>query len=279
MIMEHKIVFIDVDGTLISYKKYLPDSAIMAIKTARNHGHKIVLCTGRSAVQIIPEIFNIGFDGYILGNGAYIAYQKKLIKHTPIPENVCDDIKKYFLEKDIAYYLETNDGLFLSDNFEEKGNMAFKKYARFLGNKDYMNVTCYDTLIGITSKPFNEHKVNRISYVLDSKRTYEDTMEAFPMLNHGVWGGANINPIFGYLCMKNISKGDGIKEILDVCDISVYDSISIGDSNIDISMFNNTNYSVCMGNGSDDAKRLANYVTDDLDNDGLYKAFRYLDLI
>lgn len=43
-----KIIFIDVDGTLLSYENKLPESAVTAIRQARKNGHKVYICTGRS---------------------------------------------------------------------------------------------------------------------------------------------------------------------------------------------------------------------------------------
>ena len=43
-----KILFIDVDGTLVDYDNNIPQSAVEAIKIARNNGHKVYICTGRS---------------------------------------------------------------------------------------------------------------------------------------------------------------------------------------------------------------------------------------
>ena len=41
-----KILFIDVDGTLVDYDNNIPQSAVEAIKIARNNGHKVYICTG-----------------------------------------------------------------------------------------------------------------------------------------------------------------------------------------------------------------------------------------
>ena len=45
-----KILFIDVDGTLVDYDNNIPQSAVEAIKIARNNGHKVYICTGRSKI-------------------------------------------------------------------------------------------------------------------------------------------------------------------------------------------------------------------------------------
>ena len=47
--MNKKILFFDVDSTLYSHKtNSIPESAIAAIKIAKQNGHIIVLATGRS---------------------------------------------------------------------------------------------------------------------------------------------------------------------------------------------------------------------------------------
>ena len=47
--MEHgKIIFLDVDGTLVDYKGRIPESAAAAVRLARQQGHKVYICTGRS---------------------------------------------------------------------------------------------------------------------------------------------------------------------------------------------------------------------------------------
>lgn len=51
-----------------------------------------------------------------------------------------------------------------------------------------------------------------------------------------------------------------------------------GDSENDLPMLEYADISVAMGNGVKEVKEKADYVTDKIDNDGLYKAFKYLKL-
>ena len=41
-----KVIFIDIDGTLLDYENKLPASADRAIKEARKNGHRVYICTG-----------------------------------------------------------------------------------------------------------------------------------------------------------------------------------------------------------------------------------------
>ena len=65
-----KILFIDVDGTLVDYTNHLPESAVTAIRKARANGHRVYICTGRSRAEVYANIWDIGIDGMIGGNGS-----------------------------------------------------------------------------------------------------------------------------------------------------------------------------------------------------------------
>lgn len=51
--MSRKIIFLDVDGTLVDYDNRIPESAIQAIRQARGNGHLIYVCTGRSKAEMV----------------------------------------------------------------------------------------------------------------------------------------------------------------------------------------------------------------------------------
>ena len=55
-----KLIFLDVDGTLVDYHNRIPVSAIKAIRQARKVGHLVYVCTGRSKAEMQPELWEIG---------------------------------------------------------------------------------------------------------------------------------------------------------------------------------------------------------------------------
>ena len=67
------------------------------------------------------------------------------------------------------------------------------------------------------------------------------------------------------------------KRAIPIKDIS--DTIAFGDAKIDIPMFECCAFGVAMGSGGEEIRACADYVTDDVDKDGLYKAFVHLGLI
>ena len=54
--MQQKIVFLDIDGTMVCFDGSIPESAQKAVKQARANGHKTVVCTGRSRFQVSDEL-------------------------------------------------------------------------------------------------------------------------------------------------------------------------------------------------------------------------------
>ena len=81
------------------------------------------------------------------------------------------------------------------------------------------------------------------------------------------------------MALKDITKASAIETLLNYLNIKKEDTIAFGDAKIDIPMLEYCNIGVAMGNGGNEIKEMADFITDDVDNDGLYKAFEKLGLI
>ncbi len=58
--MEQKIIFIDVDGTLVGNDGVLSKSTLWACEQLKKRGHKLYLCTGRSKAELHDNIMAVG---------------------------------------------------------------------------------------------------------------------------------------------------------------------------------------------------------------------------
>ncbi|MEG1461991.1 MAG: HAD hydrolase family protein, partial [Anaerorhabdus sp.] len=74
-------------------------------------------------------------------------------------------------------------------------------------------------------------------------------------------------------------KYKGIKKMVEFLGGQEEDIIVFGDGMNDIKMFEKAAFSVAMGNAEEELKKLASYITDDADSDGIYNACRHLQLI
>lgn len=127
--VETKIVFLDVDGTITDYENRIPASAKRAIRAAREKGNRVYMCTGRSKAENPPELTEIGFDGMIGGNGAYIEDAGEVVMHQLITLDQCRHIVSWLEGRGLEFNLETNNGLFASRNFREAARPVLRLYA------------------------------------------------------------------------------------------------------------------------------------------------------
>ena len=141
-----KIIFIDVDGTLVDYEGNLPDSAVKAIRQARANGHRVYMCTGRSKAEVYPPLWDIGLDGIIGGNGCYVEDHGHVVMHQLITLDQCRRVVDWLHERHLEFYLESNNGLFASEHFEEQGAPVMREYSKRKGNADAAQLTVRQAL-------------------------------------------------------------------------------------------------------------------------------------
>ncbi len=275
-----KIIFLDVDGTLVNYDNELPESAVEAIRRARANGHIVLICTGRSKAEVYPPLWEIGLDGMIGGNGSYVEYQGKVLMHQLITAEQCRHIVDWLHERGLEFYLESNNGLFASEHFETEAEDTIREYSARKNKPGADRVKIRDVFPDmIFGGELYRDDLNKVSYVLSSYQDYLDSVEEFPDLKAGTWGGAGEKALFGDLGVKDITKDRAIDVVLKELEMDRDDTIAIGDANIDIPMLAYCKVGVAMGNGGDGIKEMADMITDDVDNDGLYNAFVKLGLI
>jgi len=134
-------------------------------------------------------------------------------------------------------------------------------------------------MIHLTGEDLYRSDVNKISFILSSYQDHLDSKVEFPELIANTWGGKGELALYGDLGPTGITKKTAIEVLLKHLNADQKDTISFGDAKIDLSMFELCNYNVAMGNGGPEIKEAADYITDDVDEDGLYKAFEHLELI
>ncbi|HEM5291801.1 TPA: HAD family hydrolase [Streptococcus suis] len=277
-----KIIFLDVDGTLVDYHNRIPESAIRAIRQARENGHLVYVCTGRSRAEMQPELWEIGLDGMIGGNGSYVEHQGQVIMHQLLSEEDSRAIVDWLHERGLEFYLESNNGLFASENFRERARETLRIYSMNKGKtaEEVATQEVEDVMHGmIFDGQLYRNDLNKVSFVLDSYQDHLDSKQAFPQLVANTWGGRGESALFGDLGVKDIDKAHAISVLLNHLGASQADTIAFGDAKIDISMLDYCAVGVAMGNGGAEILAMADMITDDVEEDGLYNAFERLGLL
>lgn len=277
-----KIVFLDVDGTLIDYEAKMPESAGKAVDQARANGHKVYICTGCSKAEIEQrELCEL--DGMIGGNGAYVEDHGKVVMHQGLSKEDVKHIVDWCNERHLGFYLEANSGMYCNDYMLEQGPATMIKYAQGKG-ADLEHATLsansfVNAFIHLKGEDLYRDDVNKISFILSSYQDHLDSKVEFPHLVANTWGGKGEVALFGDLGPTGITKRHAIEVLLDYLGADPKDTISFGDAKIDLSMFECCAFNIAMGNGGPEIKEAADYITTDVNEDGLYNAFKYLKLI
>lgn len=264
--MEQKLIFFDIDGTLIEEgKKYVPQSSIEAIRRAQKNGHLCFINTGRPISSVGSVIMDLGFDGYICGCGTYLSYHGKEIFHRELSEKLLEKMVYFSKNHTFDIFFEGKEGLFFPPEFKCRDGRRLREYFMSQGVKIFE----YDY-----EGKFPGHADKFTAWY----RSREDADALFDILKEdmdiiergeGFWEGVP----------KGFSKASGIDELLRYLQKDLKDTISIGDSFNDVAMLEHTKESVLMGNGKEELKDMVTYVTADVTNDGVYQALEHFGLL
>ncbi|MDF1489057.1 HAD family hydrolase [Tessaracoccus caeni] len=275
-----KLVFLDVDGTLVDYANRLPASAVDAIRRARAVGHLVYLTTGRSRAEMYEELWDIGIDGMIGGNGSYVEHRGEVVMHQSLTLDECRAIVDWLDARGLAFYLEANSGLYGSADFRAAALPVLRAYVAGKGATNSETVVVDDVFPEmIYGAELYRDDVNKISFVLGGFQDHLDSKEAFPQMKAGTWGGRGSHALFGDLGVANIDKAHAIEVLLEYLGADRADTVAMGDAAVDIPMLEYCAVGVAMGNSSDDVLAIADHITTDVEADGLYNAFAHLGLL
>jgi Cof subfamily protein (haloacid dehalogenase superfamily) len=264
--MEKKVIFFDVDGTLIDCAqgmKSVLDSTKEAIKKLRENGHLAVLATGRPKSFLDDEITKLDFDAYITSNGAYIEVNHKIIYNKTIDKKIIEEVISMSKNEGMDYVFEGHE-LSYSSNLNTAN---IKKLIR-----NFSIPTKYLT----DSWNIKDISSNKMVLIFDNDIQKELSIELlkdkFNFMRHP--GQISYDVYF-----KDCTKADGIKVLLNYLNISIEDTFAFGDGINDIEMFQTVRYGIAMENANEKLKYVSYLVTNDVLSHGIYNALAKFQLI
>ncbi len=266
-----KIIFLDVDGTLVDMHQNIAESTKEAIRKARQNGHYVVLCTGRMYSGIQPRLLEIGFDGVVASAGANVYWNGEEIYSICIPKEELAKISDILNKHNAIYAFEGIDGRFM----DELNSKRLTEYCASLGMEWIIN----EFPINITETPYDNDKIDSGIYInadVEVDQIQKEVGDKVKVTGASFGEERRFN---GELTLMGTHKASGIDYLINHLNLSKDDVIAIGDGLNDLEMIEYANVGVAMGNAVDELKSLADLVTDSIMNDGVYKAFKKLELI
>lgn len=281
-----KYIFLDIDNTLVTSDGKMPESASKAIKKAQKNGHEVFLCSGRNYTNIYDFLLEFGFNGYVAGTGSCIVYNNSILHEQYFTPDQVKLITSTLNDHSTPFLITTNYGCIFQSKYADRmadyfSNGRIKSYKDLDKDKSVFidslrPYICDDDINSYSQK----YKTCTAIIYADCDITVDKLAKKF--------GDAarvkkvsynNPNDYSGEITIKKCSKAKGIDFLLKHVGANKKDTIAVGDSYNDLDMLNYCHFSVAVGNAIDEVKKISDFVSDTIENDGLYKAFKHLSLI
>ena len=257
--MEKKIVFFDIDGTLLDSGKRLPASAKEGIRRLKEEGVFVAIATGRAPFMFKSLREKLGIDSYVSFNGQYVVFENEVIYRNPLPAQKLDLLQQQAEEEGmgIVYMNEMTMKANMDDSIRIKKALGSLKFPHPEYRPDFHHERdIYQALLFCTE---------------DEQKKYTERHSYFKVLRWHEFA-ADILPTGG-------SKAEGIKQFMRKAGFQMENVFAFGDGLNDIEMLGAAGCGVAMGNAAEEVKKHADYVTEHVDNEGLYKGLIMAGLI
>lgn len=270
----YKLVILDIDGTLLNPKGMITAKTMSAIRKARQQGVVVTLCTGRNIRKTIPVAkkaeVNTPFaciDGTLLFDPVH----SRVVEELCLSKKELDYILDIAVNKDML--VEVTDGyhyfkyardesLYKYDIFNKrtfsgriKSFLGGVRYTKGLEDLRLVKAPVYQVILSGSRET--------IAGVKDTVLAHTD--ERIEARDH-LWD----NCVF--ISRKGVKKALGMESLCRYFDVSMEETIAIGDDLNDIDMLEKAGLGIAMGNANDRVKAVADYITLSNQEDGVAAA-------
>ncbi|MDP4086205.1 MAG: Cof-type HAD-IIB family hydrolase [Bacillota bacterium] len=254
-----KIVFFDIDGTLLDHDKKLPLSTKKALWELKNNGVYVAIATGRAPFMFEDLREELEIDSFVSFNGQYVVFENRVIYENPLNH------------KELGRFLDEskhNSHPLVFEN--EKGMRASVKHHPYI-----------ETSMGSLKFP---HPEEDSAYFIGKKIHQamifcEEGEENFYIEKYPHFEFVRWHPFSLDVMPKGGSKAEGIKKMIEQLSFDLKDVYAFGDGLNDIEMLKAVGTGVAMGNGVPEVKKHANLITTDVAEKGIWNGLKELNLI
>ena len=261
-----KAVFFDIDGTLTSFVTHsVPQSTIDALHMLQAKGVKVFICTGRapSHMTVVLDMIPVTFDGIVGLNGQYCVDGNGFLEKEPLDADdirtvvawldAHPDVVANFCESDYVYFNQVTEPM--RATWRQLGKTAPQVF---------------------TDDPHTRpasHETFQISPYIDEAQQAELTA-----LCRNIQG-VRWHPDFVDLIPADGGKPQGMRRFMRHYGWTRDEVMAFGDGGNDETMLRFAGIGVAMGNATEGPKAAADYVTDDVDHDGVMNALRHFGVL
>ena len=257
--MAKKIVFFDIDGTLLDFNKQLPASTKEAVRKLKENGVFVAIATGRAPFMIEDIRTELEIDSYVCFNGQYVVFENEIIYRNPLSKSLLHNLLVHAKNKSVPVVLMNEHGARTTVPFSkyiEETLRSFKLEHPEHDEEYHHHFDIFQALLYCTEREENEYLLEHDN--LKFIRWHPICMDVVP------FGG---------------SKAIGINEFIKRAGFQLENVYAFGDGLNDIEMLQTAGTGVAMGNSEKELLKYADVVTTSVDEDGIYNGLVKVGLI
>ena len=263
--MRKKLLFLDLDGTLLNDAKQITQGNRDALNKALERGHGVIITTGRPLKSALDQARKLELDRpgcYVIAyNGAVIydwAEQKQLFSRT-LPYDAV--FRVFDQANSMDLHVQTYD----------TWNVLVEKRCDDAAVRRYCGLISMPfSVIEDVRKDLREEPVKCLVINYEEKK---DLIKIQDWIRSNM--GQEVNCFFScdqYLEVvpKGMNKGEAVKMLCNLMQVSVEDAVAVGDAANDLAMIEAAGIGVAMANATQEVKQIADYITRrDNNHDGI----------
>lgn len=248
-----KIVFLDIQNTILPMVKVLTAEQLCMLKYINEHYH-LFLCSSvfASDIEYFNQINGLNLN-YIANSGAVLKYNGDIYT-APFKADL-SAIENY-----------KNDVVFLF--YEENGNFFIYNYEERL--KSLYPISPKQTTIIKDFKAFKKQDFTEILYCINKNSTGLASLYKRPEINLKIIGEDHTK-IFYRILKKQVNKGYFVSKVLNLLNASISQTIAAGDGAEDLALFQQAHTKIAPANAEDDIKNKADVIVPNYLENGVLK--------
>ncbi|UAL49003.1 Cof-type HAD-IIB family hydrolase [Sutcliffiella horikoshii] len=257
--MEKKIVFFDIDGTLLNHQKELPASTKKAVKELQEQGVYVAIATGRAPFMFEDLRKELEIDTFVSFNGQYVVFEGEVIYKNPLNAEKLHLLRE--ASEKVSHPLVYLNHETMKANVENhpfiNESMGSLKFVHPAYGPSFLDETeIYQALLFIEDT---------------DQQSYVETYKDFDFIRWHQYS-TDILP-------KGGSKAIGIQRMLERLPFKKENVFAFGDGLNDIEMIDFVGTGVAMGNAHPELLKVANHVTKDVGEDGILHGLEQVGLL
>ena len=264
--MDYKLIAVDIDGTLTNSRKEISPRTRYALLEAQAQGKRVIIASGRHPIGVWPIARDLRLDHY---GGYMMSFNGGKIIDCTTGETILTKLfPREFLPDVINVLAESNITVITWDDKRIFADSKVNDYTLIEQEVLKTEMVVVEDFVAEIKFDFNKillagepDELDRYQEVL--KKRYDGLLEVYKSA-----------PYFLELMPLGVSKGSMLPLLLDKLGVTREELVAFGDNYNDMTMIGYAGLGVAMANGEPEVKKIANYVCESNDEDGIAETLK-----